>query len=656
MVPELENFVTEPSSPFLKARLLLELLSPGPDQQRRFRSLAFLALALFLLFSCHRIVAMEYLSPQPSHHQLSALRVFLVGSLSDFWLSCLVSLVIGPLHFGILKFNPKFEAFSLGGIYLVALVFTMSHQNYVEFFRFQFVPAHLSYLGDLNFLSASVSELANFGPLIVAGPGLIIGILFMYLCRFTDFWQAQGAKVFGTVFILGIIAHNRNIHFRVQWFVPSELQVHFLERLYFHIKENPMPKPLSKFEVELLADRFNLQRPVAGPSKSWLASLVYPKVSDANPSAEARKIKRSFEKHKNPIVVVVVLESLRTSEFGAYSLSPKPSITPYLDQFARDGLLFENAFSTGTVTRGGQEAVLCGYLGSRNTSMMKNRPDVQLPCITEMVSGEKFWFHGGKGEFDGQVDFWRQRGVTHTLTEADFAPAAAATPWGKSDLALFEKSVQQIQKLRVKFPEGPLLGMVLTLTNHTPWSLPKDAPSELVRAAQELDHGNFRTSLYGDFAFGKFIAAMKQARLWDRSLIIAVSDHGVSGNPYFPQDQELGSLARQKSHIPLVLGGGLMQESGLSGKRWRPFVSQADIAPFLAWLFEKDQQFMGELLLGQERRRPVTVDLGNEIFLPELAKSYSRKQISAGTSHRDDSKGVVALSYYRAVLHFLDKK
>lgn len=578
---------------------------------------------------------------------------FFVGALSDLWLAFLWS-IVALLVQGLVLLFIRGSRWGFIFSYLVLVITTVFHQNYVSFFHFQVVPYHISYMGDSHFVGSSLISLFHTGPMLLLTIGLLFGWLALRVSRGKFGLQYSGWS-FAFFFFLCLFAHNRNIHLRVQWFVPSELQVQFWERLYFHARDNPLPEPLGQSELQNIADHLD----ISAESDDFLRGVIYPKVADSTPSPEATALKKAFKAVKAegrmPMVITILMESLRPSEVGAY-YPGRPTITPHMDRLAAEGLLFSQAYATGTVTRGGQEAAFCGYLGSRNTSMMRNRPDVKLACLPEILPVTSFWFHGGEGAFDSQETFWQQRNIPHLMTIDDFSEDTPSTPWGKSDVALFQASFKRLGALRQENPQSPFLGMILSLSNHNPWSLPDDAPPTLKQQAASLDSGQFATTLYADHALGNFLSDLKASSHWQDTLIVVASDHGVAGQPFHPLPKSETNLAHQKSHMALILGGGIIKAAGLEGKVWQPHVSQADIAPLIAFLFDQsDKHFMGEMLLTNARQRPVLCDLGEKVFSPKLGKSFSKKDQAKGPQSEHSGQEAFALSYYRAFLHFLNK-
>lgn len=611
------------------------------------------SVGLTLVFLCHRYLTLGYLAP-PNLSPEKLSKAFLVGAASDAWLASLWLLIGWLAAYALTRYQStsRCAQWVPAGFFWLGATSVMLHQPYVAFFHHQFLPSHASYLLDHSFITSQVASLWDRDIGLILATALTCQVtIFTWLHRWPQNRQTAGSCMMVT-FVLALGAHNRNIYLRVQWFIPQELQVHHWERTYFHLRSNPTPAPLTPSEIQQLTAAFAIEPQI--PTKAIVSQVVYHQPASASFSEAALRLKKAFTKQLNqteaPIVLVILLESQRPFEVNAY-YPTDPSLSPALDSLSREGVTFTQAYSTGGVTRGGQEAAFCGYLSSANHSMMRSRPDIKFKCLPELLPQvTSFWFHNGNGEFDGQQAFWRNRGVNHLLTQDDFPPETPSTDWGKSDLALYQRSLQELQALSQQNPQEPLLGMILTMSNHVPWVIPEDAPHELLLQSEILLQPNFGTSMYADFALGEFIKGLKRSGIWERLLLVVASDHGVAG-PAYQQPKDAFSDEQLRSQILLILAGGIVTDAELAGSQWPHFASQADIAPTIAWLWDQGHlPFMGEPLLTSQRQRPVVVDLGQTIYSPQLGITFgTAAQTKANHPSAADSE-TLTLSYYRSFL------
>lgn len=590
--------------------------------------------ALFATYATHRILAHEPLAAG----QALTLPIFAVGLASDAWMASIFATLAALLTAATRK---SWVWIAVSG--LMALSAAL-HQAYVEFFHFQMIPYHLRYMIDPDFIWANGRSTFN---------GRSASISLVYAIAAFGIAKMHTVPKYIPVIVgaLALFLHTRNIHYRVQWFVPESLQMNGGERLFMAVLKDRAPPPLAPEERAEFA--------------KTIGSLTRPALDDAGLPPVALALRDGFQRRlqggKKPLALIVLLESLRPSETGTFTPS-KPTLTPHLDALYAHGIGFAKALSTGSVTRGAQEAAFCGYLGSRDTSLMRGGSIARIPCLPESIAGkgDVFWFHGGEGRFDGQLAFWKARGVAHELALEDFPEGTERTGWGVSDRMFFTRAATEVEAVRSKSRASFLLGMLLSVTNHIPWDLPKDALKKGGVNLTGEEHPSFYTTAYTDAALGTFLESLKQHGTWNDTLLIVASDHGNQ----VPPRADLyhgwpgGEIWRQ-THINLVLAGGLaeeaLQSTGNEHLLFEHIVSQSDIAALLAHVSGTNLQVMGEHPMRAPRTLPVLADLEEGVFVPGTGRLLTRDDLSQATPPRMNAEDRRALLYYRAFLQFINQ-
>jgi phosphoglycerol transferase MdoB-like AlkP superfamily enzyme len=573
---------------------------------------------VLVAFTVHRFINFKFLAEaiQPE----SPAQSFLVGSLSDIWIAFLFTLATAAVSFSLRKFS-KASGIITEILFYTILVGTLAaHQGYVEFFKFQIEPFHIGYMSDVQFIgSNAASFLTNSNLILTIIVGLVAGL--MYFRKEKILPPKTSRRLLIGLVLLAFFAHNRNIRYRVQWFIPENLQTNVFESLYLRFKKLGNAEKLRK-EDFVAARQFYM--PVSqseDPYNATIFSYAFQDEAVTHPIAGA--IKQTFQTHikagRKPNIVVVILESLRPSETGSFS-TKRNSLTPHLDQLTRTGIWFSNAFATGSVTRGGQEAVFCGNFSGRNTSLMRNFDALAYPCITDSISDDtaaKFWYHGGDGRFDGQEAFWQKHNVKDLMTVNAFSVDVARTGWGVGDVSFFKKAAEKIIGLK-QLNSTYTVGMALSVTNHIPWHLPGDTepPKSYLKPW-------FITTQYTDEGLGKFVEELKKGDAWDSSLVFVVSDHGNKTEPYVDLYDNKNKSQLQQSHINLVIAGGIAEnalvQSNLASLSFDHYVSQTDISTTIADLIELEPFLtMGKNLFDQKSKYPVLSQTEEGIYIPVL--------------------------------------
>jgi phosphoglycerol transferase MdoB-like AlkP superfamily enzyme len=615
-------------------------------------------------FALHRGFSFQYLAPSDWWMNSNMMKAFVVGLGSDLWVATLLTILSDLLA----RLAPvKFRTFAPRALISICLAALCMHQVYVEFFGVQIQPFHFKYLTEADFLGTSAfAPLTNIRTYLVVGPSL--GLLFaLKKVKFTN--RKSSALIF--VIVLGLLGHSLNNHFRQSLKVPEYLQLNVLEKTYAASMEEAahVSREVSLADVKDIAEtlRKDVSSLNAQKKSETLQSIMRSSPLENNVlSPLGQAIKEKFDQlvlgDQKPLIMVVLMESLRPADIAAIDPKEKSeSITPFLDGLVKSPstIFFRNAYSTGNVTRGGQEAVWCGHLSSQKTSYMRNHPKGQVTCLPQLISklpeakrGHLFWFHGGRGDFDGQINFWERQMVNHLMSLQSFKLAISPTEYGVPDHTFFQQAASELQVLRTKSPYT--VGMNLSLSNHPPWTVPNDLPSDSLKS-KKFHYPIHATTAYSDAALEHYFKRLKDFGLWDKSLVFVVSDHGTIAAPsYFPgrypKDVERAEL---QSHIFLSLAGGVIENvlsknPSMQKDRMRnEFVSQADIAAFQAYLVGASEfRSFGESLFS-ERRAPVVSNLGPSIYFPKNKIEVPMKELNNNFNGKDVQS---ELLYYRAFL------
>jgi phosphoglycerol transferase MdoB-like AlkP superfamily enzyme len=439
-----------------------------------------------------------------------------------------------------------------------------------------------------------------------------------------------------------------------------------VEKFFIDLKIARVPPPLTKDELRALAR--DLHVPALEPDaadRETLEKLLLADTSSPPPITEA--LKAEFEKlraeDEKPIIAIVLMETLRATEVGFMNPNAR-SLTPNLDAAAHKGIYFSKAYSTGTVTRSGQEAVWCGYPSGQDSSMMRGRPDVRIPCLTKVAASENrplsLWLHGGDGRFDGQRQFWIDQGTDITMALEDFPADAPRTGWGIGDIAWAETALQKLKEARTQTQAPWILAMFLSVTNHIPWQVPGDAPDEIKEFAKTATHRKYATTKYSDAALGRLITGLKSEGLWDKSILFVTGDHGNLEKPWVaPQGDEDAVTGNLLSHVPLVVTGGLpekvRQKNPVMSKHIPWYVSIAGIAPTIAGITSIKGRWLGRDIF--EKKQPtIWVDLGHALFVPATKEKIERSDVMQQRDFDEASQEKSsAVLHYRALNHLINE-
>lgn len=577
-----------------------------------------------------------------------------VGLWGDVWASAILTLPVTMLALLVRK-TATIRPFAVFWI-LIWGALTALHQGYTEFFKTQIIPFHLNYLFDQDFAKANSGTFFTRGPLSVFVWSIFCGVWIWITTAKNAASQTKRQETLQFLAISGValLCHTANIRWRVQWFVPEPLQTHYLESLYTSLQTKKGPRPLSKAERTLVQN-----------------FLIKPASNQIKTIQEALKNRRTHG--KSTAVIVLAAESFRPADSGwTRQDSDPPSVTPHFDALAHKGVLFTKAYSSGPVTRGGQEALWCGVPTSTDTSLMRSFPLVQIDCVPDLASRlnvPTLWIHGGEARFDGQESFWRQHKVTKLKLGRDFPEDSSKTDWGISDLTVLQTAATEIQKTTQNLQGGTVAVFVLSVTNHIPWELPSDASEDIKKL--EVSHPSQKTTAYFDESLAAFSKKLKDDGVWENSVIIVSSDHG---NLEPPRNLSYKSKSNMKyehllSHINLLLTGGVVEKLVAQQKLPRTVdetVSQVQVSRSVRDLISSEAK-TGQMLgvnpdkfglendLFTKSLWPVAADLNQVLFLPE-SETTVPKELVLDQEVKDltsPSEAELAALRYRSLIEWL---
>ena len=270
---------------------------------------------------------------------------------------------------------------------------------------------------------------------------------------------------------------------------------------------------------------------------------VDPYVSDEEPTLHRHQA--SFEGAPRNIVILLQ-ESLGARYVGA--LGGK-DLTPKLDALMKEGWYFTNAYSTGTRSVRGIEAVFTGFSPGPSRSTVKLSKSqsgfFNLAALLKRHSYFTQFMYGGESHFDNMKSFFLGNGVDDIHDLPTFENPRFVGSWGASDEDLYIEADKQFTALHKT--GKPFFSLVFSTSNHSPWEYPEGCEASYVSA----EHSRETAVQYADCALGDFIRVAQKSAYWDDTIFLIVADHDsrVSGADMVPIDH---------FRIPaLILGGGI---------------------------------------------------------------------------------------------------
>jgi phosphoglycerol transferase MdoB-like AlkP superfamily enzyme len=300
------------------------------------------------------------------------------------------------------------------------------------------------------------------------------------------------------------------------------------------------------------------QKPVKNP-------YIFEDIKDAAAIVDSLTVKRGETEYvlttSRPNIMLIVLES-----FSGYLIGPlggDSTVTPNINRYAREGILFSNFYASGTRTDKAIPAVLDGYPAQPAQSIIKEPKKTQsLPSLVKILIDNgyhtSFWY-GGEINFANFNSFVIGSGFQNIITKNNFSPEFYNSKWGVHDHILFKTLEDSMKTVK-----EPFLKVILTLSSHEPF----DVPMESVFHGSD-NMSKYKNSVYyADKSLGSFLDWARITDWWKNTLIIMVADHCARVT------SDMSIFTPYVFRIPMIWTGGALSRKGMKVEK---IGSQVDI-------------------------------------------------------------------------------
>lgn len=294
-------------------------------------------------------------------------------------------------------------------------------------------------------------------------------------------------------------------------------------------------------------------------------------------------------------VIILQLESIQ--EFVLNKTINGREITPNLNKFINENIRLSNMFMQSYSTTADSEFSTVTSLypvenGMAYSRYYKNNYDY----IFKMFHNKDYttsYMHGNYGNFWNRTNVYNNMKVDYIELKDKFLDISENIMGYLSDELLYKQAVQKLKEY-----DNPFISYVVAASSHTGFTLDglQDKSKVNINVGKYKDtfFGNYLESVnYADYAFGIFIQELKNASLYDNSVIILYGDHNgldMYNNEMIEFLKELDSNLTDtdiKLNYIRVLAG--MRIPGINNLRIDKPVSKLDIKPTLAYLCNTEE-------------------------------------------------------------------
>ena len=263
---------------------------------------------------------------------------------------------------------------------------------------------------------------------------------------------------------------------------------------------------------------------------------------------------RGAEKAPPPIILISI-DTLRADHLPMYGY--RGVATPHLDGLRADGVLFKNAWSHSPLTLPSHATMLTGLLpaahGVRDNTGFRLAPDVPTvpgilrnhgyaagAAISAFVLRSATGMNAGFEAYDDRIEGSRGEKALGRIHRPGEETAAAAQKWIAANAT------------------HPFFYMLHLYEPHSPYEPPAPHATNVSSPYDgEIAHA--------DAIVGNFLAFLKEQNIYDRAMIVLVSDHGEGLGDHGEEEHGI-FLYREAISVPLVvkMPGGAMAGSSSS--------------------------------------------------------------------------------------------
>lgn len=287
---------------------------------------------------------------------------------------------------------------------------------------------------------------------------------------------------------------------------------------------------------------------------------------------------------EKPNVVILIVEGLGSEFVGENTYG---GFTPYLDALISKSLYWENFVSTTGRTFGVIPSLL-GSLPYGETGFLelpKTPSHISLISVLKANGYTTSYYSGDQSSFDKKVNFLEYNGIDHLIDENKFGSEYVKTAgnsggfsWGYPDAEIFKKTLASLDGKTL-----PRLDIVMTLSNHEPFSFPLKEQYEakvdsILNSNQKFKisiedinaNKDIYTSLYyTDTSIKHFMEAYAKREEYSNTIFIITGDHRLI--PISQKDK----LCR--FHVPLYIYSPMLKQP----EKFKSISSHWDVTPSL---------------------------------------------------------------------------
>ena len=304
---------------------------------------------------------------------------------------------------------------------------------------------------------------------------------------------------------------------------------------------------------------------------------------------------QGIAKGKN--VIILQLESIQN--FVIHKEINGKEITPNLNQFINENIEISNMFMQSYSSTADSEFSTITSLYPMENGMSYSRYYTNtyddIFAMFDNAGYTTSYMHGNYGFFWNRENVYKNFGVENIELKDSFADTSENIMGYLSDELLYTQAVEKLESY-----DMPFVSYIVSASSHTSFSLEglEDRNKVNIDVGKYKDtfFGNYLESVnYADYAFGVFIDKLKEANLYEDTVILLFGDH--NGMDMYNEemldflqetDAELTDTDIKLNYIRVACG---LKIPGIENIKIEKPVSKLDIKPTFAHLIDGDAGF-----------------------------------------------------------------
>ena len=254
----------------------------------------------------------------------------------------------------------------------------------------------------------------------------------------------------------------------------------------------------------------------------------------------------NFKTDKPKNLVIFLQESLGYQFVEV--IGGEKGIMPNFNKLSKEGILFENLYSTGTRSvRGIAGSIAGNYALPGRGAVKRNKAQNDFFTIASILKPHGYhttFMYGGESRFDNMRSWFIGNGFDEIIDQPNFKNPTFTSSWGVCDEDLVVRANDEFKKLHAA---GQKFATVMfSQSNHTPF----DYPSQKIKLLPGVPEKTVKNAVkYADYSIGRFIEMAKKEDYYKDTIFVIVADHNnvVVGLDMVPVD---------RFHIPAIIIGG----------------------------------------------------------------------------------------------------